>query len=77
MDEQPIWESSIANFYTFRIMPIGDNMHRGNLEIWHKETGELRFQKEVTVNRMLENGADDAILREWRRVVVDWVQNKQ
>jgi hypothetical protein len=75
MDE-PIWESTISNFYTFKVMPLGENMHRGMLEIWHTDSGELRYQKEVPINRMLENGADDKIFREWQKVVVDWVKNK-
>lgn len=75
-EEQPIWMGQVAHLYTLKVMPIGDNMNRGNLEIYQTSTGDLKFQKEVTVNRMLEGGGDAAMLREWQRVVVDWVKNK-
>ena len=74
MDE-PIWEGPVGRNFTMRVMPIGDNMHRGVLELWRNSNNTLAYQKEVTVNRELEGGANQTTLLEWQKVVSYWLRN--
>jgi len=74
-EEQPLWEGPVGRAYFMKVMPIGDNMLRGNLEIWKNSTGALVYQVEVPVKRMLEGGGDAQTFSEWQKVVASWVRN--
>jgi hypothetical protein len=74
-EEQPLWEGPVGRTHFMKVMPIGDNMLRGNLEIWHNSTGALVYQVEVPVKRMLEGGGDAQTFGEWQKVVASWVRN--
>lgn len=77
MDEElnPLWEGPVGRTHSMRVMPIGDNMWRGNLEIWHNETSNLVYQIEVPIKRMLEGGGDAQTFGEWQKAVANWVRN--
>lgn len=68
-----IWENQVGRgAYTIRIESIGENMWRGNLKIYDIED-VLKYQREVSVARGLEEGGTKENFREWEKVITTWV----
>lgn len=74
-DTRPIWEGPIGGgAYNVIIVPIGDNMNRGNLTIRNSE-GTLVYQREVAVTRREPLGGTRENMAEWNRVINTWLHN--
>lgn len=70
-----IWSGPIGNSgFVMCIEPIGSNMNRGLLVIENQE-GEELYQKEVPISRGSNGGGSPANIREWQRVVTNWITN--
>ena len=72
MEPEVIWENILKDGWRVVVEAIGDNMWRGNLKIYDEDQN-LKYQREVSVNRRMEFGGDSANFREWERVVTTWV----
>lgn len=72
MSEMPLYEGPIGNTgMTLRILPIEDHMHRGILNVLDVD-GNLAYQKEVPVDRMIPNGGTAKHFAEWQKAVLNW-----
>jgi hypothetical protein len=80
MTEQPtenvIWEGSVdKGRYIAKVVSIPNNYVRGVLKIIDLEDVE-RYSREVGVSQDAPFGAGISDVREWHKVITDWVSNK-
>lgn len=74
-DTRPIWSGPIGNTdWRVVILPIGDNMKRGNLTI-QDDDGVIYYQSEVPVTRREPLGGTKENMAHWSRVVMSWLHN--
>ena len=74
-DTRPIWEGQVGNTqWRVVIVPIGDNMNRGNLTIRDVEDN-IFYQKEVSVTRREPLGGTKEDMAQWSKVVKTWLRN--
>lgn len=74
-DTRPIYEGPLGNTsYKISILPIGENMNRGNLHILNSEDVSL-YQREVSVTRREPFGGTKANMAEWQKVINSWLHN--
>lgn len=74
-DTRPIWSGPIGNTdWRVVILPIGDNMNRGNLTI-QDDDGVVYYQREVPVTRREPLGGTKENMSMWNRVIMSWLHN--
>jgi hypothetical protein len=75
-EEQIVWEGTVdRGKWVAQVSRIPNSDFRGVLKI--KDTdGVLKYQREVAVSSTPYVGPESKEVREWSKIILDWVDNK-
>lgn len=74
-EESIVWEGNVdKGKWLAQVVGIPNNEYRGILKIMDSD-GNVRYQREVSVSSRVYFGPERNDVKEWSKVILDWVDN--